>query len=395
VAIKDFINRYIGSGLLFEGTYGIEIEAESMDRQKTNTGRIIKFNSDHEAITDLFSFWDVKADGSLRNHGAEYVLKVPVPYGMVYETLQEFETKMSKTVFDQNSVSTSIHVHVNFLPETWKTLGNFLTIYTLTENLLIEYSGEFRRNNLFCLPIRSVPYVNKLCVDIFTNVQKKNYDFRRSLDINQIKYAALNLGCLYKLGSVELRSHKGVTDIDRIFEWATIINNILEFSRQDYTPHQILDEYKKRGEAFLRNIFGDEFALINHENIKQMLKDNLWYASNIGYIMTDDQWKGVDEKPEGIETEYSPQRLNSWSYKLYGIGFNELGPEYKKQVIIRIKVEDGRRKITGLDATPQPWQDVVVSAPPNSMWSVHPELPQPLTSEEEEYFSDLFNEEPE
>src|SRR6185369_17839100 len=131
-------------------------------------------------------------------------------------------------------------------------------------------------------------YVNKLCVDIFKNVQKKNFDFRRSLDINQIKYAALNLGCLYKFGSVELRSHKGVTDIDLIFQWVTIINDILEFSRQDYTPDQILDTYKLRGNSFLRDIFGNEYRLIKHDNIVQLLKDNLWYASNIGYVLSSD-----------------------------------------------------------------------------------------------------------
>src|SRR6185369_5040947 len=155
--------------------------------------------------------------------------------------------------------------------------------------------------------------------------------------------------------------------------------------------------YKLRGNSFLRDIFGNEYRLIKHDNIVQLLKDNLWYASNIGYVLSSDQWKGIDEKPKEVEVQYSTQRLNSWSYKLFGVGYNELGPEYARQVTERIKFEDAKKKPHDgtIYGAPVPssidWNEVVIqNTQPSPMFT----LPVIPWEEEDEYIPD-FNEEPE
>jgi hypothetical protein len=319
--IRDNIGNMIQTGVLFEGTYGIEIEAESLKK--------------HPILE--FTFWDVKEDDSLRHFGKEYVLKAPVFYNMVPEALDEFATKTSKIKFLQDSISTSVHVHVNMLPEEWVTLANFLTIYMLTENLLIEYSGEYRRNNLFCLPIRSVPYVQKLCNQIFTYVQAKNYKFQRRLDEEQIKYAALNLSTLFRFGSIELRSFRGITDIPTIQSWIDIVQRMLEFSRQKITPPVIMDSYKDKGAEFLYEVFGHSWQYLNHPNRDDLLRTNLWYASTLAYSMNEDDWAKLDTP--ATKQEFSEKVLNTIAQRIFGCDFKKLG-DIEDQKLVRAIAED-------------------------------------------------------
>jgi len=307
--IRDFIGRDIETGVLFEGTYGIEIEAESLKKQPFKMGH-------GDVDKDSFTFWDVKKDDSLRNYGNEFVLKAPVPYETIPEVLEEFAEKTKKISFIQDSISTSVHVHINMLPETWTTMGNLLTIYMFVENLLIEYSGEYRRNNLFCLPIRSVPHIQKVCNTIFQFVNEKNYNFRRALDVEQIKYAALNLSTLYRFGSVEFRSFRGVTDIDVIKTWVDIVHAMLVYSRQNITPPVIMDAYKERGNELLREIFGSAWKYLDHPDKEKLLRSNLWYASTLAYSLTEDEWVKLNEKP--AKPDLDDETLNKIALKIYG-----------------------------------------------------------------------------
>ena len=218
--IKDFIGKKIATGRFPEGEYGIEIETET--KAPYNIPK--------------FKFWDVKHDQSLRDFGQEYVLKTPVRYDYELDAaLGEFQAKTAGLAFIQDSISTSVHVHWNILNEKWKTLGNFCTLYTLSENLLIEYSGEFRRNNLFCLPLRSVPLVVQYLIDIFKSAAKRNYN-SCVIAPETVKYAALNLSTITKFGSLEMRSMRGVTDINKIKNWVSVINNMVSFCRMDIAP---------------------------------------------------------------------------------------------------------------------------------------------------------------
>src|SRR5690242_2495326 len=96
-----------------------------------------------------FSFWAVHADGSLRDFGQEYVLVQPLAIEQIPLALDEFKDKTKGIKFIQDSLTTSVHVHLNFLDQSFQTLGNFLILYTMFENLLIRYSGEDRLSNLF------------------------------------------------------------------------------------------------------------------------------------------------------------------------------------------------------------------------------------------------------
>jgi hypothetical protein len=348
--IKDCIGSRVETGVFHEGTFGIEIETESKTSYKTPC---LSTNKYGQALIDKhgvpigdMTFWDVKEDGSLRDFGREYVLKVPLRFEHeIPEALDEFEDKTKKITFIENSISTSTHVHVNFLFEQWTTLGNFLTIYTLVENLLVEYSGEYRRNNLFCLPIRSVPVLNQLMIKMFAQVHKKNFDFKKLLAQEHVKYAAGNLATLLRFGSFELRSMRGLTKKAQIYEWIAIINSMLEFSRQNLLPCDIMDIFREKNYELLEDIFGKYWKKIKHKEIDDLIytKKNLWYAGQLAYSLKAEDWKNLNEKPK--PKKFSASNLEFYSLRFYGVPYSKLDTSLKKQLEFYMN-EEGVETVT-------------------------------------------------
>src|SRR5690606_24321632 len=106
--------------------------------------------------------------------------------------------------FIRDPVSASLHVHPNMLNETFQTMGNFLTLYSLFENLLIRYSGPNRLSNLFCPPICDAEETSRNIVGMMEAVENKKFK-GLMYDENRVKYAALNLSSLSRYGSLEVR----------------------------------------------------------------------------------------------------------------------------------------------------------------------------------------------
>lgn len=175
-----------------KGTFGLEIETETAEAYDV----------------PKFSFWDVHRDGSLRNFGQEYVLKQPLDFNEhIPLALEEFRVKTSKGILISLELcsQTSVHVHINFLGETFQTLGNFLTIYSLTENLLIRMSGADRLSNLFALPICDAETTFFNMKNMLDGIKAKQYN-SMVFDPEYTKYAAINLAALSRFGSLEIRS---------------------------------------------------------------------------------------------------------------------------------------------------------------------------------------------
>src|SRR5690606_25616800 len=137
------------------------------------------------------------------------------------------------------------------------TMANFLALYSLFENILVDYSGESRRSNLFALPIRVASATADNMRDLIRMFEKDNSSvckFNPAL----VKYAAINLATLTKYGSLELRSFRGETDMQEVKDWLSIINNLLTYARTPgLTPRIVLFEYKMRGVSYLDEVFKD------------------------------------------------------------------------------------------------------------------------------------------
>ena len=127
-----------------------------------------------------------------------------------------------------------------------------------------------------------------------------------------------------------MRSMRGVTDVKTIKEWISIINSIVNFSRQDLTPPKILDIYKELGDEMIEDIFGKYYHVLNHKDSKELLRKNLFRAGKIGYCLTEDQWKMLDSKPE--KREIPKDTLEMYALQHFGISYADLSIAKKEHI---------------------------------------------------------------
>lgn len=322
MVIYNTLNKHFGSRFNnFKGDIGLEIETESKE----------------DYTIPKFSFWDVHNDNSLRDIGREYVLKQPLDFEETLpKALTEFVDKTKAVKFIQNSITTSIHVHLNLLNDNFLTLGNFLTVYTLVENILIRYSGEDRLSNLFCLPICDAEDTYHNMLRLLEGVRDRKYN-RLSFDIDRTKYGALNLSSLATRGSLEIRSFRGTTDTKLIYNWIGILYSILKFARQDgLVPPAIILAYKDKGTEILTDVFSSYRKDIRHPDEEKLLEKNFWYAANLAYSIQD--WKKLELVPK--KKKPSAGALDKESLKHFKRTFQELNFHEQRAVLEILGVEE-------------------------------------------------------
>lgn len=252
------------------GSYGIEIEVGVSDPLKyppnffcsldgarlDHHKQLISFGNPHAPAVKLsdFKYWKFDLDQSVKDFGGEFVLSEPLDLSGIEEALSEFKKKTQGIPFYKDHASCSVHVHVNMAKETPKTLANFLTLWTLCENFLLYYCGDSRSSNLFALPTR---VAEETCQNIigllraFSQADIQGMKYHK----DHVKYGALNIAPLLTFGSVEVRSMRGTTDTSVILNWVQMLQRLLDYSRQDCLPEDILYRYRK-GRNFFRDVFG-------------------------------------------------------------------------------------------------------------------------------------------
>lgn len=308
MAILDFVKN-IRNYKRYDGEIGLEIETETKEPY----------------IIPGFAYWNVHEDGSLRDFGREYVLRSPLKYEKeLPSALDEFATKTKDIKFIKDSPTTSVHVHLNMLNESFRTMGNFLTLYTLFENLLIRYSGEDRRSNLFCLPICDAEDTYKNIVHMFNLIEQKNYK-GLFFQENQVKYAALNLGAFNNYGSLEIRSFRGETDPKVIKTWIDILYSMLAYARNDITPREIMLKWREREGFFLDDVFGKYASAIHRRDEISLIKENIWYAASIAYSVKGD-WRLLDAIQEKPKFSPKAKDLEALALKLLKKHWADLDP---------------------------------------------------------------------
>lgn len=257
---------------LTDGVFGIEIETETKTLEDYPKGFIRPASSGDKWLTKLKN-WTAIGDGSLRDFGIEYVLNGPLNFESTLDALAEFDHHLGGVKFIKDSPSTSVHVHLNVLNMTMTQLVNFVVLYSLFENLLIEFSGPTRRSNLFALPlrtcdktlsgfIRAVVAFNAGACDAFPYSE------------NEWKYSAINFCPIMKHGSIEIRSFRGTTDVNEIGSWIRILKKLYDISmisRPDYW----LDRIRRDRMQLFRDVFGEYADVLSYPNIGEMINSNI------------------------------------------------------------------------------------------------------------------------
>jgi len=183
-----------------QGMVGIEIEVENIT------------NSLHP-----LAYWDIKADGSLRNNGVELV-SVPLQIKQVQLALEHIYNVLTTNNKPDFSNRTSVHIHVNCRDLTQNQIYNFILLYALFEKHFYSLAGNKRMNSIFCVPLFRTNQLNVLDNVVY------------GLSPNWHKYCGINLLPLYQnqvtqgYGTIEFRHLYGTSNQREILEW---INDIL------------------------------------------------------------------------------------------------------------------------------------------------------------------------
>lgn len=283
------------AGKVAEGEIGLEIECEGMDLFSTP-----------------IKWWSCHQDQSLRAHGEhppiEYVLRKPVSREEVPDCLDYLSKKLKLTGSTiDDSHRTSVHVHVNCQDLTLKQVYQYVCLYLIFEELLVEFSGPERVGNLFCLRAKDAEYFITVLENAITSE-----DFRE-LFSNDLRYAACNTAALGRFGSLEFRSMRGTVDQELIQTWVDILLLLKDKALTYDDPRAIVEDFhNSRPAAFFDKIFASKpnlYKLFAHNpNLSRSMWDGLRLMRDVACAI---KWekRGVVKKKESPEKDpFEPVR---------------------------------------------------------------------------------------
>lgn len=241
---------------------GVEIEVEGKRLPKTG------------------KYWRMEKDGSLRGEeNIEYVLAKPATLNQLDIALKYLDKcyRDNDAVVD-DSVRAGVHVHVNVQQLNIVELYNFMTLYLILEEVLVEYCGETREGNLFCLRACDADY---LIYRLVRAVQRRR--FRELVDDN-LRYASMNVKALGTYGSLEFRAMRGTRDLSVIKTWAEILVGLREAAKQFADPTDIVNGFSEgEVDGFLARVLGDHAELFKKGDYRLKLMRGVRQAQDVAF----------------------------------------------------------------------------------------------------------------
>lgn len=245
-----------------ECIFGIEIEMENVPNPVTPT-----------------AYWTPKTDGSLRNHGIEYV-SIPMRPDQIELSLVHLKESLSTVVGNAPDFNprTSVHVHLNVRDLTQDQLYVLVLLYCIFEKHFFAIAGKKREKSIFCVPLYKTNFVRN-------RLEQLIYRLRRSWS----KYCSLNLCPVigegdHAYGTVEFRHLYGTMDPAIIVPWCRNIQKLRK-AAQKIPKKDLLDQLKQMNssssyEYLYTQIFGNDVQKIYYKDIEEcitILKQNLFH----------------------------------------------------------------------------------------------------------------------
>jgi Putative amidoligase enzyme len=273
------------------GEVGIEIELEG-----NGVGQIVANN-----------MWNTEMDGSLRGESIELVLKAPAPRHLIPARLNKMKEMVSHCAI-KDTGRAGIHIHVNIQDLTPREYAQFLVMYLIFEEVLVDWCGTDRVGNLFCLRASDANYGLQI-------IRSALQSFRFGLlDTDGIRYASINLKATATYGSLEFRALRSTTDVDVILKWIYILLKLKDTARKYESPADIVEELSVLGvEGFFNEILGEFEIPFDHMQVMSGVRNAQYiaYCRNDWSCMLPGQVKAPEIKlndplanaPGGIQEE--------------------------------------------------------------------------------------------
>jgi hypothetical protein len=246
---------------LQQGEVGIEIEVEGKNLPSVSQA--------HPPPP-----WVYKPDHSLRgDENGEYVLKAPIPFSEVPQALSKLWDcfEKAKTKFDDSN-RTSVHIHLNVQSWHINRLTAFCALHFILEEVLVEWCGEHRVGNLFCLRAKDAEAI----ITWLKKFVQRDGEFALP---DGLHYAGLNAQALQKFGSLEVRSLRGVSDPNIIQDWVKIYERLYRLSADFKDPTEICDWFSAEGPtAFFDRILGEVGSVVRSgiELTSDQIQDSMY-----------------------------------------------------------------------------------------------------------------------
>lgn len=232
------------------------------------------------------NYWNVHDDNSLRklkpnDHAVEYVCRRPFEMSEVREAvvnLFEYLNKPGVTVY--NSYRTSVHVHLNFALESFRTIYNFMTLALILDELFVSQCGDHRVGNNFCLRAKDALGQVMMLRD---SIQGGNNFFQ--LGGQTERYSSINFTSLTKFGSIEFRSLECTTHEGRLMHWIGALDYLKHHAKTYTNPIEIIQQFSQRGpKEFLKQALGPfSHKYIGVPGMEEMLMDGVRIAQDLAY----------------------------------------------------------------------------------------------------------------
>lgn len=258
------------------------------------------------------NYWGCHNDNSLRklkpgDECIEYVSIMPFDIQSTEKAIHAlFKYLNSPGVEVYESYRTSIHVHVNFAMESFRTVLNFMAISIILDELLVSQNGEHRIGNNFCL--RSRDAMGQI-VSLVNSIQTGHMFF--NLHAND-RYSSINFASLLKFGSVEFRSMECNTHEGRIMHWINTLAQMKASAKKFKNPAEVLAAFSNQGPtAFLQTILGPyAIKYVMVEGHEDMLRNGARIAQDLAFCSTWTEMDAPAGQKVGKVKKLPPGQLN-------------------------------------------------------------------------------------
>lgn len=176
---------------------------------------------------DMYGFRCTE-DGSLRNHGVEFI-SPPLDKESLVGAFKGLHATIEYEHPDEAfSSRTSTHVHINCRSLTQDHARQLVLFYALFEEYFFAMVDKDRRHNIHCVPLTEtfLPSIYK-------------YSLLKGMT-QWHKYTALNILPLAKQGSIEFRHLQGTNNVELLNEWLTTLDNLWRMcQREEINPSSL------------------------------------------------------------------------------------------------------------------------------------------------------------
>lgn len=286
------IYQLLGKNNPIKGDFGVEIEIEGEN--------LVPLEDPH---------WTTKKDGSLRGafpeQAAEYVFKKPLSYDKVRPALESLADclKDSKLNF---SFRTSVHVHVNVQDMNMTQVLNFIYAYLLVEEPLMNFCGDERIGNRFCLRLSDAEGL----VNTLNRMMERGDDALRAIEEEAVRYAAVNVAALRNYGSLEFRGMRGNLDVDILTTWVGTLHNLRKFACEMESPDAIYAMFMEMGAArFFKEVVGEYAPKYRYAKLVKDVQRSFSLSIDIPFKFTEcaeQARKRPKAKPEVVVAGHIP-----------------------------------------------------------------------------------------